>query len=95
MAKNPDPKENWVIPFTRLPKDPLRMALFALVIYMFLERFNLPGWAWGILGTIYTVLQLQVVIIFFQQKRKDILFVEEPIEDGSPFHKLWQRSKMQ
>lgn len=43
-----------------------RLPIFqTIVIALVLDRFNVPGWAWGIFGTLFTIVFIGSLIDFF------------------------------
>lgn len=38
------------------------------VCYLLLDRFSVPGWVWGIAGTLFALLWIGRVALMFQQK---------------------------
>jgi len=64
-------KKRKVIKRNNLPiRPPLTITL---VMYLLLEHFNAPGWAWGIVGTILGILWIGGILDIFNEEDIDLL----------------------
>ena len=60
-----------VVSWRNLPaRAPL---LGTCVLYLMLDKFNAPGWAWGVLGTFAAVLWLAFFVDVFNRENIDIV----------------------
>ena len=51
------------------PKLP---TLLTAVTYLYLDKFNAPGWVWGVVGTIFAIFWIASIISFFISDSVDI-----------------------
>lgn len=75
-------KENRVIDFKYLPSHPARMVWLSAIIYLYMDRYNAPGWVHGIVWTVVSILFIGLAAKFFSEDRIEPLFKE--VKDGKP-----------
>lgn len=47
------------------------------VLYLLLDRFQAPGWVWGVLGTLLAILWIVAVHKMFTQKQTELFEAEK------------------
>jgi len=66
----PKHKTMKVIKYENLPaRKPL---LFTAVLYLFLDKFNAPGYVWGICGTLMLLFWIGYFAKLYKQEKVDI-----------------------
>ena len=59
-----------VIDFKNFPsKLPVTSTI---AVYLLLDKFNVPGWTWGIVGTIYAIVWVASIYGIIKQESVDI-----------------------
>lgn len=53
---------------------PTRVPVYqAMLAYLMLDKFNSPGWVWGVVGTIFVCAIISTTIDIFKEKEVDVL----------------------
>jgi hypothetical protein len=82
-----------VIPYHRIPNNPMRVVLFAAVVYLFLDRYHAPDWLYGALGAFFAILWVVAFFMARKQVECDIEFKED--ESHQKGYRSWyQRGRM-
>jgi hypothetical protein len=57
---------------------PIKIPTYqAATVFLLCDRFNAPGWLYGVLGTVFGLLIIGGIVITFQEKQCDIFKPED------------------
>ncbi len=62
--------KRFVLPMSTLPS---RLPLTQTIVFgLLLDRFDVPGWAWGIYGTFFGILNIIVIALMVEETSKPL-----------------------
>lgn len=61
-----------VIASKNLPTPPLRFAWYMVIVWLITDKFDTPGWVYGVVFTILGIFFVTSIVMFFQEDSEDI-----------------------
>lgn len=65
-------KRRTVVKWSSLPTHPMRFLWGTAVLWLLMDRFNAPGWAHGVLWTVWGLLFIVFLVGWWHQDYVDI-----------------------
>lgn len=86
-----------VVSFDNLPTHPAKVIYLAAIAWLYIDRYQAPGWLIGVIGTIMALILLASIIAFIKQTPSEVVFTSDMIgaDEEWPYKKMWNRGKLQ
>ncbi len=73
-----------VIASKNLPTPPMRFVWSMVMAWLITDKFDTPGWVYGVVFTVLGIFLVTSIVMFFQQEDEDIFEIPGSVPGKKP-----------